>query len=455
MHTKARSHGSIFGMSWNPLNAALAIMLTLLFLIFLILFITLSAQPAQGQTYQVIYNFTGGGDGAYPVAGLTLDRAGNLYGTAPFGGYPGGGCTLYGFVGCGTVFKLAPSQSGWRFSTLYSFHGGTDGAWPYAGVMLGADGNLYGETLRGGKTGRGAFSSCGTAFQLKPPATPSSSWQETVIYRFQGGDNGSGPFSGYLVSDQAGNLYGTTDGVVTTGGGCGGDTTAYELSPSQSGWTQSVLYRYTGGSNGSGTNGGLILDGAGNLYGTTIFGGQLGGVCGNFGCGTVFELTRSASGWTNTILYSFQGGTDGEFPSGGLIFDAVGNLYGTTSQGGLGGGTAYELSPSGGSWKETVLYMFNGTRSPSPLVMDAAGNLYGTNFSGGLNGSGNAFKLTPAQNSWTFTSLHEFTGGNDGGDPVGGVIFDAHGKLYGTTQNGGTGANCYDGNCGVVFEITP
>ncbi|MGC2108158.1 MAG: choice-of-anchor tandem repeat GloVer-containing protein [Candidatus Korobacteraceae bacterium] len=455
MHTNGRSLNGMFHSRLQLESVVLALTIILLFLTFVFLFLFITAQPAQGQTYSVIYNFTGGNDGAYPQAGLTVDRAGNLYGTAWSGGFPGEGCTSNGFIGCGTVFKLVPSPSAWVFSTLYSFRGGTDGAWPYSGLTIGADGTLYGTTTRGGKAGSGALVSCGTVFSLKPPSHPHRPWRETVIYRFQGGNDGAGAASGDVSFDPAGHMYGTTDG----GGYCAGKTTVFELQPINGDWTESVLYRFSAGSDGAGTDAGVILDSAGNLYDTSIFGGNTNGVCGSDGCGTVFELSRSAKGWTKTILYSFLGGSDGEYPYGGLIFDSAGNLYGTTLMGGgLGGGVAYKLSPSGGgNWSETVIHRFNGTGlgSLSALVMDISRNLYGTNYSDGAYGAGTVFKLAPSGNTWTYTSLHDFTGGNDGGGPVGGVALNAHGNLFGNTQNGGTGSYCYYRNCGVVWEITP
>jgi uncharacterized repeat protein (TIGR03803 family) len=259
-----------------------------------------------------------------------------------------------------------------------------------------------------------------------------------VLYRFaNGGADGANPGSGDLIFDQAGNIYGTT----TFGGK--GYGVVYELTPSG---TESVLYAFSG-SDGYYPDAGVIFDNAGNLYGTTEDGGL------NM-LGTVFELTYSIGfGWAESFLYSFQNGNDGNQPSAGLIFDPSGNLYGTTSNGGSGGGgTVFELTPSGGGWTYSLLYSFTGGNQCGPegtLVMDGAGNLYGTTQCDGAHNKGSVFKLTPSANGWTYTSLHDFTGGSDGGYPLCNVVFDANGSLYGTTYGGGTQG------VGVVWEIMP
>ena len=192
----------------------------------------------------------------------------------------------------------------------------------------------------------------------------------------------------------------------------------------------------------------MTLDAQGNLYGTTWLGG------GPKSAGTVYRLTPSGSGWTFETLYVFQDSSDGALPVGGLVLDRAGNLYGTTEQGGSGGGgTVFELSPSGGGWNFTVLHSFTGTYGPlATLAMDAAGNLYGTTFSWSLLREGSVFKLTRNNGSWSFTDLYDFTGGGDGANPVGGVALDQSGNLYGTASAGGLELNnCYtDKNNPVV-----
>ena len=391
--------------------------------------LTALAEEAQAQTFKVIHTFTGGGDGANPYAGLTMDQAGNLYGTASVGG-----------GGNGAVFRLSKKGSGWVFTPLYSFQGPPDGATPQARVVFGPDGILYGTTSFGGACG-----GCGRVFSLKPYPTACTTalcgWQETVLYNFQGGSDGMNPALGDLIFDQAGNLYGTT-----SRGGHYGYGTVFELVPSQGGWTEKVLYSFTGGGDGSQPFAGLVLDKAGNLYGTTAYGGT-------YGWGTVYELTPSGSGWTVNVLHTFQGGNDGRYAFGGLIFDQSGNLYGDNWYAGqYVGGTVFKLAPSNGSWTYSVVYSLSGSgyRGPAAsLVMGGAGNLYGTTLNDGPYGSGNVFRLAPSGGGWTYTSLYDFTGGNDGGEPICNVTFDANGNLYGTTYYGG--AYGY----GVVWEITP
>lgn len=391
---------------------------------------------AHGQTFNVIYSFTGGIDGANPTASLTMDKAGNLYGT-----------TSYGYANAGSVFKLTHSGSGgWIFSPLYGFKGGGDGHSPYAAVTFGPDGNLYGTTALGGL-------GYGTVFSLRPPATPCKTamcpWLETVLYRFTGGTDGVKPLSA-VAFDQAGNLYGTTQfggvGGCYAGSSCG---LVYKLTPTNGGWTESVVYRFTGGIDGAFPIAGLVFDQAGNLYGTAS-GGGIGG-------GTVFELTPSVSGWTEKTLYAFQEGSDGGLPWAGVTFDRFGNLFGATSAYGNGlGGTVFELSPSDENWIFTLIYTFDGgSGGPrNSLVMDSGGALYGAAFviNGGL---GTAFKLSPSNDGRTYTDLHDFTGGGDGGYAWGGVTLDMHGNLYGTTLEGGVyGKGCY-GGCGVVYQVAP
>ena len=383
----------------------------------------ITTQAAQAQTLTVLHSFSGGADGDSPSAGLTMDKGENLYGT-----------TEYGAAGSGTVFKLSHSGSGWVLSTLYTFQGGNDGGYPEARVVFGPDGGLYGTTSAGG------FDGFGTVFELRPPATACKSascpWAETVLYRFQGGSDGVGPAYGDLTFDQMGNLYGTTlgGGLELCGGSCG---VVFELTRSNGGWAESVLYSFTGGNDGGTPYSGVILDSSSNLYGTAYSGGA-------DSAGTVYELTPSGSGWTEKTLTDFAGG--GGFPLGGLTFDPQGNLYGT----GFAGGTAFELQPSNGSWGYNLLYTFNGFDGPfGSLTLDASGNLYGTNATGGAYDQGFVFKLTPSNGGWNFTDLYDFTGGNDGAFPVSNVILDAKGNLYGTTYLGGT-----DG-FGVVWEFTP
>jgi uncharacterized repeat protein (TIGR03803 family) len=410
------------------------------------------ALPAQAQTFTVLHNFTGGADGATPYAGLTIDRAGNFYGTAEFGGYMGQCCG----TGCGTVFKLSRAGSGWTITPIYAFQGfyTGDGAEPIARVTFGPDGALYGATSQGGSQ-ECSYSDCGIVFRLTPQATACKTalcpWTETILHTFLGGQSdGAFPGTGDVVFDSTGNLYGTTG--EGGGGMCDDYTcgTVYEVSPSRGGWTESLIFHF--GSPSFFPNAGLTLDGSGNLYGTTT----------NIN-GAVYELEKNGGGWRPESVFDFTNSPEfGLY--GGVTFDSSGNLYGTTAGGGPGdGGTVFELTPSGGSWTMTILYSFTGTWHNTPpgptstLTMDASGALYGDTHTEGAYGYGNIFKLTPSQGGWTYTSLHDFTGGSDGGFPWGQVILDANGNIYGTTTAGGsTVGSCYQNlGCGVVFEITP
>lgn len=418
---------------------------------------TLTAEPVQGQTYQVIYNFTGDSNGAWPWAGLTIDQRGNLYGTTT--------SDLNG--GPGAVFELMRTNFGWTPVTLYKFMGSPDGHSSFARVIFGPDSSLYGTTADGGSQCAPTGGDCGTVFRLRRPATTCTSgscpWTETVLYRFSGSPDGDQPYS-EVIFDSAGNIYGTTSAGGSGNNGYGNGT-VYELTPSGGGWTESVLWTFSGGSDGYQPVTGVILDQHGTLYGTSLGGGDphcWGG--GGYGCGTVFELTPSAGGWTENVLYAFHGGRDGGFPAGGLIFDQSGNLFGSTE--GLGlyggwrtgpgtGGSVFTLSSSNGGWNFSALYSFAMLPQlcwdgpAASLSMDSAGNLYGTTACNGAYGQGNVFKLTRSNGGWTYSSLHDFLGGNDGGRSFSNVEFDADGNMYGTTNNGGIYGY------GTVWEITP
>ena len=442
-----------------------------------------------------LYTFTGGLDGGYPAGGVILDPQGNLYGTTTWGG-----STYYG-----VVFELDPTG---HEKVLYSFTGGIDGAEPWAGVVRDPAGNLYGTTSSGGASG------FGVVYQL------TLGGQEEVLHSFAGGADGSMPAAGVIL-DRAGDLYGTTSqggvsdgGVVykidaggnetvlygfpqgpdgagpqarvvksngylygtTVGGGNYGYGTAYKLDPRG---RETVLHAFTGGADGSWPEGGLVLDKAGNVYGTASSGG-------GFGHGVVYKIDING---LFTVLHSFDW-FDGATPYGDLILDSSGNLYGTTMLGG-GWGTVYKLDPNG---TETVLCTFSGTQDgmgpTSGLVRDSSGNLYGVTPFGGAFGygtvykvdpmgyesvllsfkdastgyspsgtlaldsqgnlygttAGSVFKLSPAGQE---TVLYTFTGGTDGDGPRGGVILDPAGSLYGTTIEGGAFGN------GTVFKLDP
>jgi uncharacterized repeat protein (TIGR03803 family) len=410
-------------------------------------------------------------NGATPTGALIFGANGNLYGTTSYGG----DLTCAQGIGCGVVFELtATSNGGWKETILYRFKGGNDGSIPdeYATLIFDDQGNLYGTTSAGGGSTAcdyGGFSGCGTVFELTP--TSSGPWKEKILYRFNGG-NGSLPQGG-LVFDQQGNLYGTTSvgggsqncGV---GVGCG---VVFEVANNGNGtWNGRALHIFNGAPKGCQNCDGdvplgtLALDIAGNLYGTSTSGGIN-------NQGTVFELSPTvASGWKYRTIYSFQGVPDGAEPFAGVTLDQQGNLYGTTVNGGTGTvcppdcGTVFELSPSAGNWTETTLYNFlggaDGAEPLFPLLFDAVGNIYGSTTFGGANpnctinlgpgGCGTAFELTPsASGIWTETLLFLFNETDAGPQNL---IFDSQGNLYGTSVFGGR-AGCSIGNCGIVFEL--
>jgi uncharacterized repeat protein (TIGR03803 family) len=365
----------------------------------------LATQAAQGQTFTVLYAFGKGTDGGTPYAGLVRDSAGNLYGTT-FGGGSGSS---------GTVFELNPAG---KETVLYTFKAGKDGGFPFAGLVRGSGGALYGTTVKGGA------SNFGTVFRLN------AAGREKVLYSFKSQD-GNYPDAG-LLFDAVGNLYG-----ATVEGGAANLGTVFKLDPAGK---QTVLHSFAGGADGkfSYVYGSLVRDKAGNFYGTTLAGG-------GSNQGTVFKVDATGR---ETVLYKFSGGADGGFPYAGLVLDKKGNMYGTTYLGGSSGqGTVFKLTTTG---QEIVLYNFtggaDGGNPTARLLQDKNGNLYGTTYYGGLLNAGVVFKLDL---SHTETVLHSFDYANDGGYPTAGLIRDASGNLYGTATAGGAS------NHGTVFKLTP
>ena len=432
MTNSAQYRSWTLNLSFRPAIAALAMAI--------VFGLTVGATPAaHAQTFKVIHTFDVS-DGWYPDAGLTIDHAGNLYGTTAYGGNG-----TYN----GTVFKLTHHGSGWVLSELYRFKGGNDGETPEARVVFGPDGKLYGSAGGGGSGG------AGVVFSLQPPASACKSascpWTETVLFPFRA--YGALDLTGDLSFDAAGNIYGATfyggNYEYCQEEGCG---TIYELTQSGGVWTENILYIFTGGADGEFPTS-VLYGHDGNLYGTAQ-----GDPNNQLKPGLIFQFVPSGGGWTENVLHQFQR-TDGDLPVGGLIFDSAGNLYGSTVAGGYyGNGTVFELSPSGNYWSFSSLYSFaaGGAYYPygpiGPLGMDGAGNLYGTTGTDGAYGYGAVFRLTPSNGGWTYTSLYDFTGGTDGSFPRN-VVMDASGNLYGITTYGGNSA-CQAG-CGVVFEIAP
>jgi len=392
-------------MRWQPLT-------------FLVLSVAFSAGNALASNEKILHTFTTG-DGSYPVAGLIADPSGNLYGTTRYGGANGQG----------TVFELTNSKGVWNETILYSFAGGDDGASPSGSVVFDTAGNLYGTTRLGGPDNDG------TVFKL---ARVNGEWKESVLYSFTGGNDGGSPQAALTIVGNA--LIGTTPG-----GGANGNGTVFGLRMVNGQWQEEVLYSFVGGSSdGAYPYSTLILDKAGNIYGTTESGGPN-------QAGSVFELSQSGSKWNEKVLYFFTGNLDGGSVNAGVIFDKAGNLYGTTTSGGnYNSGTIFELTNSNGTWKESVLYNFTGGNDGGfpydAPVLDQNGNLFGTTFNGGLYGYGTVFQLTPSAGAWTETVLHTFAAGSDGALPLASVLIYKNG-LFGVTTEGGSNST------GVVFSV--
>jgi uncharacterized repeat protein (TIGR03803 family) len=389
----------------------------------------LLSRSAAAQTFTELYPFNSAGDlsdGGTPEAGVTRDADGNLYGTTFFGG-AGTGCDIY-YAGCGTVFRL---DSAGNETVLHSFTGAHDGWNPTARLILDAAGNLYGTTGYGGAFGHG------TIFKVDKAGN------ETIIHSFAGGTDGDRPNAG-LVQDAAGSLYGTTQygGRGCYGQGCG---TVFRISVDG---RETVLYRFADLPDGASPLGGVALDSSGNIYGTTWLGGA-------YGFGTVFKIEMCRG---EKVLHSFAGGSDGANPLDAPVLDKAGNLYGTTAAGGaaggrlLGLGTLFKVDTAG---HESIVYTFtggsDGANPYAHLLVDSAGNLYGTATSGGVTGNGTVFEFSDG----VLTPLYGFSNpdsngeNSDGQYPMGGLITDSAGNLYGTTVQAGTNG------WGSVFEVQP
>ena len=383
----------------------------------------LTATMAHAQTETVLYSFSpvDGTDSDYPSA-LIMDKLGNLYGTTG----TGAGIS-YGF---GTVFELTPAGVE---TTLYTFtNSNGDGGDPVAGVIMDNEGNFYGTTSNGGSYGYG------TVFKLTPAGV------ETPIYSFTANGDGANPWGG-LVVDKKGNIYGTTrNGGVNDGGA------VFRLTRPRKGgsWSETVLYNFLSqAGDGRQPYVGVIIDKLGNLYGTTEYGG-LTGQC----CGTVYELMPSGQSWTEKTLHAFSDTPDGAYTYAGVVMDKMGNLYGVTYWGGAYGfGAVYQITPGGA---ETVLYSFTNSNGDgaNPVygpILGKKGYLYGTTYYGGKYGYGAVYELIPSGGSWKEKILWSFSGQPDGANPTASMTLDKHGNLYGTTRYGGS--NGY----GTVYKIAP
>jgi uncharacterized repeat protein (TIGR03803 family) len=384
------------------------------------LLISAAGTTAGAQTFKVLYRFGPYPDGNTPLAGLLMDAAGNLYGTTRYGGSHEG-CP--GKWQCGTVFKL--DTKGVE-TVLYNFTG-PDGSNPTSNLIMDAKGDLYGTTEFGGDTSNCvglSYAGCGVVFKL-------SGTKETVLYRFTGGADGAWPLAGVIMG-AGGALYGTTN----TGGAWGGGV-AFKLVDKK----ETVLHNFCSENNckdGTYLIAGLTMDATGNLYGTTVYGGDIN--CNPDPCGVVFKLT----GRKETVLHAFKGSPDGAFPAAGVFMDATGNLYGTTNSGGnANAGTVFEVKANG---KERVFHKFHpysrhGYSPSTSVIVDANGNLYGTTLD-------NAYEITADGKEKVLHVFCSWKDCSDGGYPRD-LIMDAKGNLYGTTYGGGINGN------GVIFMITP
>ncbi|MFZ0319908.1 MAG: choice-of-anchor tandem repeat GloVer-containing protein [Candidatus Sulfotelmatobacter sp.] len=393
------------------------------------LLVTLStfvASPARAQTFTVLHNFPSmTGDGRQPYGSLVFDPKGNIYGTT----YSGGTADSSNY---GTVYALSPKGGEALLHSFFFSNAGLDGENPAAGLLRDASGNLYGTTLFAGTN------NYGTVFKIDSAGT------ETILHDFTGGGiDGAYPGFGNLIMDSAGSLYGTTEE-----GGSSGNGTVYKI---DSTGVETVLYSFTGENDGQFPYGSLVMDSAGNLYGTTLNGGNS-RTCSS--CGIVFKLTppTSSGPWQETVLHNFAGGTgataDGQHPYAGLVLSSTGHLYGTTRDGGSAGcGTVFEMGTTG---REKVLYSFAGGISdgctPVSVLLANAGNLYGTTVNDGAFAGGIIFELSE---TGAETILHSFNPSTDGSGSVAGLVRGPKGALYGTTSGGGVN------NFGTVFELIP
>jgi uncharacterized repeat protein (TIGR03803 family) len=415
-------------------------------LVLTILTAALVGPGAWGQTFKVVHSFGNTGDGTAPLRGQAFDGQGNLYGITYLGPM-GNGCL--GNEGCGTVYRLQPSSNGtWTETVIHAFNG-SDAAYPESSLIVDAQGHLYGST--DGRGGSGQYPE--VVYQLTPVSN--GTWTESILYQFSGSLD---VMPRDLTFDAAGNLYGTT-----SAGGLHDSGIAFSLNRS-SGWQERLLHTFEQYPSGGGGNpgGAITFDADGNLYGSAGDGAD--------GSGVVYKLTNQGGVfWHETVLYTFTGGSDGNGPWG-VIFGPDGSLYGVTQNGGyygndscfLGCGTVFKLtSNSDGTWTKTALYAFHGGHDDGALpvehlTFDEAGNIYGVTEGGGRGynlcgvGCGTVFKLTPSSGShWTESIVYFFTDGLDGFHPSGPLAIDGAGNLYGTAGVGGL----YGG--GVAYEITP
>jgi uncharacterized repeat protein (TIGR03803 family) len=405
---------------------------TVVALIIVFLATLTAAHPAFAQTDTILYDFcslSNCADGVAPSSALSMDASGNFYGVTQLGGT----------FNEGTLYQLSPDGT---VTVLHTFGSvANDGIYPFGNLFMDSEGNLYGGTAEGGANNGGIL------FKVTPEGA------ETILYNFcsMGGSectDGSVPVGGF-VRDSHGNFYGTTEQ-----GGAHKLGTVFRLTP---GGIETVLHSFGNGTDGATPEAGLVMDSAGNIYGTTAHGGVT--LCSE-GCGAVFKMTLSG---TMTLLYSFCAGfsspcRDGIYPLAAPVLDSLGNLYGTTEVSGLYNyGTVFRISRSG---TDTLLHQFaghdDGENPVGGLIFDSAGYLYGTTLGSGSDRSdGIVFKMSSTSRTGKETILHSFRGGNvDGSEPEATLLMDSAGNLYGTTVFGGNGSSSSLGD-GAVFKVTP
>lgn len=362
---------------------------------------------------EVLYSFDAVNDGGSPNGGVVLDRLGNIYGVS-------NGCYWVSF---GEVYKLARGKFGFTFTPLYEFADGADGGCPINGL------SVYNNTLVGTTDDGGNGQGSGVIYRVVPGKRD---WTYDVLYQFSGGSDGAGPLG--VVPDGKGNLYG-----AAFIGGANNDGTVFELTPQENGgWNYTLIYAFNDTEGGTPT-GGVIMDASGNLYGAALWGPN--------GKGVVYELSPQQNGsWSYTVLHAFSG-FDGSGPAN-LIMDPAGNLYGTAAGGANNDGVVFELVKSN-AWQETILHTFSGTdgASPAGITLDPSGNVWGAASSGGNNNNGLIFELTNQNGSWNESVVYSFQG-PDGSGPEA-VTLNPSGVVFGTTRFGG------EYTFGTVFAIEP
>lgn len=411
----------------------------------------LFAAPVNAGSETVLYSFQGSstGDGAEPYAVPFMDSKGDLYGTTAYGG----------FASQGVVYKLHRTKSGaWKETVLYGFTGESDGGYPAGGVVMDSKGNLYGGTEYGGNSNCGGGLGCGVVYELTPGK--GGTWTETVLYAFSSNSKQFGGPLASLTLDGKGTLYGTTVFDEDT---CGTHGSVFRLKHVHGVWKKHDIHDFCGNDGDAPEYGALTVDSAGNIFGNTAFGGP------NVGDGVVFELSPLGHGkWTFTQLHDFNTENgDGGGLTGGVTLDSADNVYAAATGGGpLALGSIFELTQSGGSWTEDTLHVFNGPPDgENPFqnpIFDASGNLWGTTYNGGqtayCQGCGVIYELIANGGQWSEQVVYSFAslnGGADGYNPLAGLIRDANGNFYGTTTAGGDPNICNFRGCGVVFEFTP